>query len=539
MSGIDNLGLPKKDISKFTQAAKISVPENHFIFPFSLIDLNLRDDHFKTATRAKIAAFFTVIHALFPNASVEFLMGDTLKSENGGGDVAPLKQSWGELLRLPMNQVDSANTSIKTQYNVQYRFQDAQLIPDTWNIMLSSWDKYQRAPGSDASAVMSEARSKLGQPQLSVDVLCDNNLLFSTQYLEFIKDNFANKFNTLLGYAGDKARIFTQSPLFKEFIQGFALVAAHHVQKTHAIQLEQTNDNSLKKKNILNAVKDPALAIKDFTQSLCYTLQELMVIFDILTRQAHNGARVWMLYPSGVTDVPDFHPIKKLNEIFCMANLPRFFYTGAAYRIPNNVSHNDNDQPSSNGGNSTMLKRVISEPIIAGGKPQPEQQPNNSVVASMNSSGNAAVTKLSNGSGNQSDDETTSPPDTNSSNSSLNSGDGRQPSSPGNGGLFEMEAQETQTQQADMLKRRLDLLADGASDYLAENPDDFSNAMSLFKRTSAKIQQKVGTATATSAPTAGYARANHAAAHRSDLQSAAAGIKHQSSTPSRKAPSPK
>lgn len=382
---IDTVGFVKKEIDKFRQFSK-ACKKAHFIIPISLIDIDKRQDKekFKEATLAKIAAYLVIVERFYPDAHVEFLIGDTLRSDSDSKLVESLKASWGNLFNLPIAKLNKSNVSTETSYLVQHTFPNVKSSQVQWNITLSSWEKYRIK--SDAPDFMNKVRAKFSaiqelaksSPDQAIDILADPTQLLSNAHLGEIREHFNQKIAKLLGLTDEKAKDFK---IDEAFFKSFAKSAAHHIKKTHDIQLLGSDNKTassnaldpdfLKTKHILSAIKSHESAINEFIDSFCYVLEETSVILDVLTRQAqiqqiNNDELMMMLYASGFTDVPDFHPVNFINTFLSKANLPRYFMTGSGFQLQqpsinfsNNKQSLDLSNSSSNGSNSIMYQPEI------------------------------------------------------------------------------------------------------------------------------------------------------------------------------------
>lgn len=391
------IGFPKKVTAKFADASK-KRRLAHFILPFSLLDLSKRDGNFQTATKAKVAAYLKLIEKYFPQASVEFLLGDTLRLENNltqppeaaQAQLDTLLKQWADFLNLPIMDLSSQTPTLQAQYTPQHSFEGFEPAPMPHAITLSSWRNAQGDENSSISQLMQRARGSFQQIlkiESPNDILTSDLYLYMSNRLDFIKEHFAQAFSKILNRFPQEAETFKKSELFNEFIEGFGLTAAHHLKKVHSIDIDtaEVDTATQKKRNILSALSKKSTkqaAETDFASAYCYTLAETLVIFNVLAQQPDAQTKLtWMLYPSGIVDAPHYHPCLILNKILGLASFPGRFYTGSGFTLPQKTLNH----PSSNGETQTMKDQT--QPRAIALPPQAEQSHNGSPSSSHGTAG--------------------------------------------------------------------------------------------------------------------------------------------------------
>lgn len=568
---IRQLGVPLKDTEKFE---KHSGDQNaHFIFPFSLINFANRPEDYKAKTRAKIAAYLAHIKECFPKATVEFLLGDTLRQAHGGA--ADNQERLTSVLEFLGLEKEFTPPEIQFTYGVQHTFEGLEDLPKTWDIKLSSWDKYLNTKSSTVPGLMNQIKERFAEliakennPQKLYELLADDKNLYSPEHFGFVEEYFFDIFSKFLGSSGAQLESFRKTPFFITFMSGFSSAAVHHIKKTHDIKrnFDEFEDNhpgsksSQKKLNILNELQNPQLALQEFMHNFSYILEETAVIFNILSQlkesPAEKKAISWMIYPEDLGGIPHYHPLLQLNKLFEKAHLNSAFLSGGGFLFP--YSNKDHKiQSNSNGSKSTMkaassassaaetsstqalqmatLDEVGTAPSSAGSSPTDNSFQGNLPPRRNSDPVKATPQTQSTASG------TTSPPRSIASSQSDEEA-GLLPS----GGMFPLQLEAATPSQEELMKIRLarydeeqerlrqQLLAE-ASKKARENPKTFGTAVELLSqidkdtaderaeltRTYADVVQSIGTigkisqSSHTSAPVT-YARPPQAPLKRAD-----------------------
>jgi hypothetical protein len=317
-------------------------------------------------TRIKTAALLTLTSMFFPSGPVEMLIGDSLSLDNhpqgntetSQQDIQERKNKLSTQLRIPFNQLSAQQPTVQFTYTPPTVAEFSPYFPKIEPVKskectLVSIDKYT---SPEVKAFMERIRGTLNQiAQMpnALDILLDDTLLFSENYLGYAKSPLEERLTVDLKADPKRAEI-------AYFINSLMLSALHYLKNRYGVK-SPLNDNfksaefTQGKKNLFAAFANK-VSLDELLTSFTYIIQEFCVFHDMLVRiprseKVPDAHLIICVYPMKNT-APAFHALVTLDITLERRLATRRFLALSEFQL----SNNNRSVPSSITGDPVMYK---------------------------------------------------------------------------------------------------------------------------------------------------------------------------------------